>query len=204
MDIYTLPRLFIPQRLNVLTITFFQAEIIGCLLSPQDELVCHQCSATTLFLHDTAELSRGYLCPVCVYPFSRKCGLCYKKLGCDSCGENESIMVQIEHGRNTVLLCNNNNCLMPFGYQVSSESVECSCHSDALKSLESKMIPELHNILCEFTSNQSRAKSRPYPTLLPDFTATLANQCFPCQINKKYKRAHTKVSGSKHICKCCS
>ena len=138
LDIYTLNHSCIegskcePDLSNTIHISRSQAQLKGMNAS-SGSLTCQECSKITPFLYDS-DFTPRYLCPPCLYSMGghkRRCNICSKKHGCDSCGGKPDVMIWIDREEKThenmLLLCARDRCMMPFGFYIENNSLACSC-----------------------------------------------------------------------------
>lgn len=159
-------------------------------LSFRGNLECHQCKKETQFIHTFVEGKN--LCPSCAAKTSpfKHCDECKMKQWCDTCGGRSTHMVSIkttEHGN--LLLCDQDNCLMPFGFcSRSVNSMVCDCQYHVPRKLYEKLPGDLVPIVLSYTTDKN---SMEYvltfkETIISDLTTTDKNDCIPCQIKTKY------------------
>jgi hypothetical protein len=184
-----------------------------------EELMCSACGNPTFFIR---KIRNNYLCPSCAMnkmeiegiPLRPNC--CDLPTGCDSCGGIVNRMIEIKRankgstGKTPLLLCLRDECLMPFGYCLPSETdFACTCDVDILSDLETEgtLIDDLVGMVSKFYV-KSRPRGARKEMVLADLHMTRKDRCLPCQISSRYQVISGKstdweiVKGRDVTCSC--
>ncbi len=159
----------------------YKKALINSMPVGKNYFYCNKCSFPTYYLWAKDNI---YLCPSCVKDVSL-CNKCYFPIGCNSCSGISESMVNVSYENTTIILCYNDKCLMPFGYQTNKE-IKCSCDIDNFDLLLKKIPKDIvcHNIKHYMFSKFHNMKRESY--VLGDLTESDCNKCLKCQLLDEY------------------
>jgi hypothetical protein len=230
-DIYTLKRTgieptieaaqlhgLVPDQDNLIPVSGNEALLKGIPLvkcpcsgsgnSVYSELACSQCGHVALFIRHVQD---AWLCPPCAVSVldaldELRPPCCERPLGCDACGGIVESMITVPRtGRDALLLCARDQCLMPFGYRINALSLTCTCEVDIALAVKGQLLPELEELILDYLPLKSSYVGLRRASVLGDLTTTTSTRCLRCQIERRYTSLGTgfiPAHGREVTCSC--
>lgn len=170
----------------------------------QGMFVCSRCSKQSMYINDSDD---GQMCSSCMAStgYRADCDRCCKQLGCATCGGTATKMVLIEDGRtNSIVVCHQDKCLMPFGKCASIESIPCTCALDTLIEMCLNLPKVLHGLMSDYIGpNVIPLTPIPRTVRLCDNTWN-RKSCLHCHMKSKYNPVDKTcaVKSRYYMCAC--